>query len=293
MSVGGELPGGLVFAIEHADPHYTGFVGSSVEAGYGAGTALGALAGFIYSLPGMPEWSWRLFFIFGFMLSLIGLYVRKYTTETPEFNDIKKTTEKAPLLKGLKEHPEIFVLTIMISSFAGVVIFLHEVFFPFFLKQLPFMTENFARLCGTISCWCFVILMPVFGLYSDLTYRLKPMRIGAILIIISMGSMFAYAHLLNRYSVLLLQITVGCSIAMFFSPLETFIAELFNKKIRCSCFAFCQNIGIGIFGGATPMIATLIASKTDGHLILACVVSCWGVLALVAMQQLQKGIIGK
>jgi MHS family proline/betaine transporter-like MFS transporter len=227
------------------------------------------------------------------MLSLIGLYVRKYTTETPEFNDIKKTTEKAPLLKGLKEHPEIFVLTIMISSFAGVVIFLHEVFFPFFLKQLPFMTENFARLCGTISCWCFVILMPVFGLYSDLTYRLKPMRIGAILIIISMGSMFAYAHLLNRYSVLLLQITVGCSIAMFFSPLETFIAELFNKKIRCSCFAFCQNIGIGIFGGATPMIATLIASKTDGHLILACVVSCWGVLALVAMQQLQKGIIGK
>lgn len=288
LSAGGELPGGLIFAIEHADPRYTGFVGASVEASYGAGTVLGALAGFICSLPGMPEWSWRIFFIIGFVLSLVGLFIRRYTAETPEFNSIQGETEKAPLLTGFKSSPKLFVLVITISSFAGITLFLHDVFLPYFLNQLSFMTESYARFCGTLSCWCSVILMPIVGLYSDKTFRLKPMKMGAILLIISMILMFTCAPSLGRFSVLLIQVSIGISLALFFSPLETFIAELFNKKIRCSCFSFCQNIGIGIFGGATPMVATLIVSKNHGSLLLTACIACWGILALKAMRQLQS-----
>jgi len=288
ISVGGELPGGLVFAIEHANPKYTGFVGGSLEAGYSGGTVLGALSGLIYSLPGMPDWSWRMFFIFGFVLSLIGLYIRKFSLETPEFNSIRNKTEKAPLITGIKRDPKLFLLAILISSFAGVVLFLNEIFMPYFLKQLPFMSDSFSRFCGTASCCCYIPLLPLVGLYSDKVGRLKPMAIGAVLIMIFMGVMLSCSHLLNRYSVFFIYIAIGSSITMLSAPLQTFIAELFDKKIRCSCFSFCQNVGLGVFGGLTPMVATIIVAKPMGHLLLAICVVSWGIVALIAMSKLKN-----
>ena len=198
LSAGGELPGGLIFAIEHTSPRRTGFIGSLIETGYGAGAALGSLAGLVSTFPNMPSWLWRLSFVFGFLISLIGLYVRAYTTETPAFEAMQeKEKEPFPLLLGLKTMAFPMFFAICMSAFAGIIIFINGVFLPFFFGQYASVSESSVRFSSTVSQVVFMFLLPLFGYLSDIKGRKPLLQIGSLSASLLLASIFFMAQKLT------------------------------------------------------------------------------------------------
>jgi MFS transporter, MHS family, proline/betaine transporter len=84
LSEGGELAGGLLFTLEHTHTQYKGFAGGLFNGICTSGILLGSLAGYICSLDCMPTWTWRIPFLLGFLIVLVGIYIRKKITETPQ-----------------------------------------------------------------------------------------------------------------------------------------------------------------------------------------------------------------
>ena len=81
LSVGGEYTSSLIFLVEHAPPGRRAF--SSVWGDWGAtvGTLLGSGVGFLTTLllpaAQLESWGWRIPFLFGGCVALVGIWLRR------------------------------------------------------------------------------------------------------------------------------------------------------------------------------------------------------------------------
>src|SRR5262249_58932041 len=80
FSVGGEFTGSIVFLVEHAPPSRRGFIGSwagfSTNAGCLLGSGVGALLVMVMGRHDLEAWGWRLPFLLGAGLGLVGFFPR-------------------------------------------------------------------------------------------------------------------------------------------------------------------------------------------------------------------------
>src|SRR3546814_6296000 len=85
LCVGGEYSGAAIFVIEHSKKGQEAFAGSVLCATGFLGGFLGTIIGIICTLPSMPTWSWRIPFLIGSIIGLIGYYLRTHVDESPAF----------------------------------------------------------------------------------------------------------------------------------------------------------------------------------------------------------------
>ena len=93
LSMSGALTGSVSFIIEHSKKENRGLLGSISMASICTGILLGSMVSFIvqsvFTLEQFDAWAWRLPFIFGIAIYFAGVYVKKYTVETPLFEEAK------------------------------------------------------------------------------------------------------------------------------------------------------------------------------------------------------------
>src|SRR5262249_52316764 len=80
LSVAGEFTGSIVFLVEHAPASRRGFIGSwagfSTNAGCLLGSGVGALLVAVLGQQDLDAWGWRLPFLLGAGLGVVGVYLR-------------------------------------------------------------------------------------------------------------------------------------------------------------------------------------------------------------------------
>jgi MHS family proline/betaine transporter-like MFS transporter len=267
LSVGGEMTGGVVYAIEHFDKNRSGFAGSFVIGGCLSGILLATLIANIVKMDSMPDYAWRFAFLFGFIMSLVGFFIRQRLTETPEFENMEKRTTKFPLLTGLKKNKLEALTTILIGASTGTNIYFAIVFIPSYLKKVTGLELSYV---SSITMFVMAVLSPFFGWVSDFMSRGKLIMVGAALS--SAYALIMLPMIVANPTVLTICVVIAVHSAIYSIQDGTvcvFSAEIFPPKYRYSCAAFCQSIGIGVIGGASPMIATLITENfADPNFIL-------------------------
>ncbi len=88
IAVGGEWGGAVLLVAEHAEPGRRGFHVSLVQAGVGVGLLL---ANGVFTLcskldeTAFMAWGWRVPFLLGSLLTLLGLFIRLRVLESPLF----------------------------------------------------------------------------------------------------------------------------------------------------------------------------------------------------------------
>ncbi|MEU8225646.1 MFS transporter [Kribbella sp. NPDC048915] len=89
MAVGGEYPGAVVVAVEHAPPGRRTFFGAFAQLGIMLGILLAGasllIANAVVGVATFQAWGWRLPFLFSAVLVICGLVLRNRLAETPEF----------------------------------------------------------------------------------------------------------------------------------------------------------------------------------------------------------------
>ena len=256
ISVGGEYSGVTIYAIEHTDGKKIGIIGSIVLAGGVLGVLIATAVSKIVQNPAFPEYSWRLAFLLGFSLSLIGYFIRKRLNESPLFTAKETKKDKVPLMHGLKFYKRQFISSVFLAGANNANFYFILIFIPRYLKINAPNSAGFDTLLLTIIM---LFLLPIIGWFSD--------RVGRLKILFLVGSFFViYQQLLlpslvNSVSLLLSYFHVAvCAIfiAAYVSTTNIFVLEIFPTSCRFSCGAVSYSIGTALIGGTAPFVCSYI-----------------------------------
>ena len=170
LSVAGEYSSSSVLLVENAEPRRRGFVGTWIACAMMAGCLLGsgmaALSSAVVGDEAMKEWGWRIPFLFGGVIAIIGIIIRRRLTESaamPGEDEILAV----PIVSAFRDHWRTIVTIIGINmpiSVSYFVIFVYAV--SYLTDQMHFTTAQ-AMDINTASLIAMTVLIPFTGLAAD------------------------------------------------------------------------------------------------------------------------------
>lgn len=275
ISVGGEYSGALIYAIEHFDKKKAGIIGGIIISGCITGALIATIVSKIVSMPALPDYSWRFAFLLGFGLSLVGYFIRKNLVETPEFYLYadRNNISRIPLLEGIRNYPLESIGSIFTAAANGVNFYFILVFLPRYINNITSLSIDYYPLVTTIIL---ILVSPAFAYLSDKVDRRKLIRNGLLILAIYSFIALQAVKLYPSYiSALVFFIVHAIIYSTQAATVNIFIIEMFPPKYRYSCASFCYSIGLGVIGGLSPLVASIIIEnfKDEANFYISCYMS--------------------
>ena len=195
LSLGGEIPGAVVFAAEHTRPgrrgQVTGLVISGVTFGNVLATATVTALYHHLSDDQVIEWGWRVAFMTGGILGLISLWLRLSLEETPVFREsVSGRHPMVPVVHLLRSYRVSMVRGCLVAIFPAITTSI-----LLFMPRYQLQYQNIApEQVFSISFWGFLGLTVVtlfMAALTDKTGRIPMIRLGcclALLIVLTFDS---------------------------------------------------------------------------------------------------------
>ncbi|MBA4494324.1 MFS transporter [Paenactinomyces guangxiensis] len=283
LSAGGEWGSGTSFIVEYAPESKRGFYGSWQQFSTGAGLLVGSVVATVFTTIFSPQelsaWGWRIPFLLGIIVGIVGLYLRMRIDETPKYKEIAKDTKvsKKPLLDTLKNHPKEILIAIGFTIHWTVSYYLLLTYMPTYISKVVNLPMSLSLLSNVIVITFFISLVPVMGWLSDRLGR-KPVLISSTIGFALLSyPLFSLIEHSSFVIILLSQMLLAIFEAAYSGPGPAAIAEVFPTKIRASALSVGYNISVAAFGGTAPFIATYLISATGDntsptYYVIACAV---------------------
>ncbi|MFC9425352.1 glycine betaine/L-proline transporter ProP [Streptomyces sp. NPDC056987] len=305
FSTGGEYGGASTFIAEYAPDKRRGYFGSFLEFGTLAGY-VGA-AGLVTALTAalgsdtMEAWGWRVPFLIGGPLGLIGLYLRLRLDETPAFlklesesahaseaADTVEATTKDDLVDIFRRYWPALILCIALVGAYNITDYMLLSYMPTYLSdQLGYSeTHGLLILLGVMVALMLVISQ--VGKLSD-HYGRKPLLMTGML-----GFFFLSlpAFLLIKQggvpAITAGMLMLGLSLVCLLGTMSAALPALFPTHVRYGSLAVGYNLAASLFGGTTPLVITALISLTGDDLMpayYAMAAALVGVIAVACMKE--------
>lgn len=268
ICVGGESAGSAIFILEHLDGYKPGLVGSIVMASNMIGTAFAYVVGImIANLFGADDFSWRYGFILGGIMGLAGIYMRFNVSETPVFEAKQKANEvvASPLKQVIRKSWRRLLVVCFLGGVTAAAAYTIRAYFNIYFETMMHYSSKESLAFTLYALFVMVIAMPVFGIMADKIGYRKFLYIICYIFIFSVYPLFMLMSNAAHYPPLtLLGVTLYSLLASAIcAPAYPYAINAFAPELRYSGVAFSWNIGIALFGGTTPTIATYLASRAD------------------------------
>jgi len=289
LSGGGEWGGAAAYLVEYAAPGKRGITGSWQQVSVGAGFLLGSLTAALLnealSPAEMIAWGWRVPFILGVVVGIVGGYLRWRLDETPRFTEAAEHGEvsKAPLREAFTTYRKPTLLAFGITLHNTVAYYAVLIYITSWLTTIVKMPRSTALWIGTFCLVVFVALVPVMGALSDRIGR-RPLFIASALgYMILAYPMFLLASSGSVAGALIAQLVLVVLLAVYAGPGPAVYCELFPTKVRYTALSVGYNIPVAIFGGFAPFIATWLIHVTGSILAPAYYVVAASAVTLITM----------
>ncbi|MBY0281663.1 MAG: MFS transporter [Alphaproteobacteria bacterium] len=177
ISAGGEYNGAAILSLEHQEYH-PGLISGILTASAAAGLLLAAIVGYVFSNPNFPDWAWRIPFLLGLLIGILGLYIRSKLSESPLFQSSTIKNESLPsVLEVFKSNRQAMMLTFFIGGQSSLVSYLLFISIPILLKsKLASLSAQFSFICNCTSLLTFSLLAIGTGFICKY-FRLKKMML--------------------------------------------------------------------------------------------------------------------
>ncbi|MFD9664268.1 MFS transporter [Rhodococcus sp. NPDC059968] len=300
IAFGGEFGSAASYIVEIAPRNRRGLYGSIQLFSGGLGTLAGVGIGVVLTatLPteAVNSWGWRLAFLIGVPLGLIGLYLRRRLEETPEYSRVmdENKVERSPILSLLRFHrSRVLVAAGAVMGFAASAYILVS-YIPSYLTKtvgLEYGTSLKILFAGLVL---YVLCIPLVGLLSDVWGRRVIGLLGNAVYLLSIIPAFL---LMNSGSTWLA--TMGCLLIAFAQAclggaIPALLVEMFPSSVRASGVSMGYSTSVALFGGTAPLIGTaLVASTGNGIAVSYYVIVCIAVsIAVIASQTVRRSESG-
>ncbi|GHJ26847.1 MFS transporter [Streptomyces hygroscopicus subsp. sporocinereus] len=259
LSVGGEFAASTTFLVESAGPGRRGLFSSFqyVSTTIGQLVASGVAALLVSNLApaAMDSWGWRVPFVLGALLSLVGFWVRRGAHETRSEEQAK--APRPGLFEALRRHPRASLLICGITAGGTLAYYTWTSYLPTYAELNAGVEKSDALLAGTLSLTFFAVLQPLAGIVSD--------RLGRKPLLLTFGVGFALLSvpllrvLDGSFVTLLLVQCAGMILLSGFTAISAAVnAETFPARVRAAGIGFPYSLTVALFGGTAPYIGTLL-----------------------------------
>ena len=263
FSAGGEFGASTAMLIEHA-PHRKGFIASWQFATQGLSTLMAATCGFalasLLSHEALASWGWRVPFFFGLLIGPVGLYLRRFLEDAPDFTQAVKT--QTPVRDVFASQKRMMLVATGALAVSTSVNYLLQYVPTFAIRELhlPASTSFAATILGGVIL---TAVTPFAGLLSDRIGRLTQMTTVGVLLVVTVYPAFAYTlgHL-STFTLFGLVAWLALLKSIYFGALPALMSEIFPTATRSTGMSIAYNVGVTVFGGFTPAVVTWLISAT-------------------------------
>lgn len=265
LCTGGEYNGSAIFALEHVGKSYPGTTGGMITGASIVG-ALGAnIMGYIFTLPDMGPNAWRIPFLLGAVISIVGLYMRLYISESPAFEKLQKRHKviRSPLTDALLKHKSAVFLTIVIGMLNGLLSYTLFKFINLYLSKFLNVDDHIALEYSSVGLIVYIIAAPLMGFLLDKVGAKKTLMGACMFIFLTSLPIFFLIIERSTGSLIIAQIIMALCVAAIAGPQHAFVQTLFPAEDRYSGVAFSFCVGMGIGGGIFPYFMLEVVEKTQ------------------------------
>jgi MFS transporter, MHS family, proline/betaine transporter len=267
IAAGGEWGTSTAFIIEWSPPARRGFFGSFQQVSTAGGSLLGSATAAILTSSltssAMLEWGWRVPFLLGAVLLIVGVYLRQNAEETPSFEASRQVAAAESVVSGAPLGALAFGFTI----FWTVAYYTLLAWMPTFTQKFAGLTPSQALWSNTIGLIAMIIAIPLWGALSDRVGR-RPLLMASTL---SIGILAwpVFSLMINSGAlavVMPIQILFGVLLALYSGPGPAAISEIFPTHLRSTWMSTGYSLAVAVFGGFAPFVATWLISATGAPL---------------------------
>jgi predicted MFS family arabinose efflux permease len=262
-AVGGEVPGAWVFVSEHVPANRIGFASGSLTAGLTAGILLGSAVATTITSAFTPAeistWVWRLPFVFGGVLGLCSVYLRRLLQETPIFREMqaqKALAAELPLKTVIRDHGGAVVVSMLLTWLLSAAIVVVILMTPSLLQKTQGVSMVAALRANSAATLCLTIGCVAAGAIIDRLGAGRFFTIGSVLLGVS--TWLFYTESAAQPSLLLPLYALTGLLVGIVAGVPYVMVRAFPAAIRFSGLSFSYNVAYAIFGGLTPMFVSLL-----------------------------------
>lgn len=290
MSLGGEFSGSIAYIVEHAPPHRRGIAGAASLASMMIGFLLGLLVvkGMIALIgqTAFEAWGWRIPFLLGIVIGLVGFYIRHHCSESPVYDQAKSngSISKKPVRQAFTAH--------RMQIFQGFAIYI-TVTMPFYLTTVYFIgfskihlgiEADQALMFSVYNMLVLLFTMPFSAWLSDYIGRKKIMMASAAVMAISVYPLFSLMiEGAAPSTIAFVQIAYAFMLGMYVGPIAAVLVELFPTSVRFTGMAITYNLCAAIFGGTSPIVCEWLIKTFGDARAVACYVIAACITSLAAL----------
>jgi MFS family permease len=280
--LGSELPGAITYAVETV-PQRASLVCGVVFACVNAGVLLATLVNLgtqeLLPAAALPGWGWRIGFLVGGLLGLLGFRLRRALEETPAFAQMQRRVVRLPLREVIVAHPRPVLVGLAIAAATAGFTGLMFVHMRGYLTTLLHYDPGHVAIALNVAIAAASFGLLAVGWLGDHVPRRGLFAGGAVLLLVGCWPWYtAVVEHTAPLIVLLVLAVVGASFAT--GVFGAVIADLFPTRVRYTGVALAYNISFTAFSGTAPLLATVAISATGSATAPALVMAGCATLAL-------------
>lgn len=282
---GGELPGAMCYLAESAPTNKRAFICSFAFLGPQIGVIISMLECLFFekfmSYDFLIHYGWRISFIIGGLLGLLGFYIRHRLKETPAFLHLEQEGKilHRPILESILRHKKEMFFGGLASFLDVVGFYMFSIFLGIYFKNFLFIStlDNLQIAIGSMVLS--TITLPFLGKLGD-RYNLRKLLIwSAYGMIIFSLPFYVAASSFSLLWTIVFELILMLFLNVQFALLPRFLAELFPTSTRYTGIGMSFNMCDSVIGGLTPLLALLSAKYIGdvttfaGFIVLASLIS--------------------
>jgi MHS family proline/betaine transporter-like MFS transporter len=284
LSVGGEGTTSIIFLIERSPSHRHGLAGSlaffGATAGILLGSAVGALSVWLLGSDSPAGLGWRVPMLMGLLVGLAGLYIRKHLPEEPA---AAPRSQGVPVLEALRRHSGAIGLIVGMTLVMGISFYLSFVYAVTYVQEFSGISAPTALTINTLSTVLLLGTTLLGGWLADRGNAKVQMLIVGGLTLILAWPLFWLMHQPNPALILAAQVVLALLSGLYSGASAVLMYAQLPEDLRCTVLSIGFNLGVGVVGGLTPLIATLLIEKTQDVLAPGWYLAAAAALSLVAL----------
>jgi MHS family proline/betaine transporter-like MFS transporter len=267
FSVGAEFTGSITYATEAAARGRTGLLSSLAVAGGLLGFSLGALSvAVIAAVVGeaaMALWGWRLPFLLGAVVALLGLWMRRAMPETLQPDDtVASFDSPAAVMAAISrqlvqvlQQWRLVLMVIALVSFANMIFYLSFVYLVDLTAQRSGNTAA-ANSIATLIQTAGLLIAVLGGHLADRYGMVRVNRWGNVVLLLLAPLGLAIGLQGQLGSLVLAQGLLVAPVMVTMGAQGVLGVVLIPQRQRCAVFSIAYSLAMALFAGTAPLLAS-------------------------------------
>ena len=289
LSVGGEFTTSIIYLVSHAPKNRQSLMGATITCGAIGGILLGSFTGdlmnHLMSEETINAWGWRVPFLFGLVIGIVGLFLRRHLVD-----EVPAPTLKPPVLVVFQNHlPLLFNISglVFLNAVGFYLIFVYLVtWFEVAEKFTPSLALNI----NSISMVILIGVVLSSGYFTDKVGKKLMLQITSMLMLLFVVPLF---YLMNHHDVNLAffgQLGLTIILGSYLAPLNAFMVLSIPEAVRCTTIGLGYNLTLGLAGGLTPLAATWVFEKTGNPISPSYLIVVASIITIFALYKNKSNI---